>query len=127
MEESRELVFDLTSRELAHTRKRHRHFEQLSLIFKRIVVIDVTAGVLQIILLVEVRHFCDSCKRQISELRLDPFRCCVLDSETMPEGIEYSERYYDESFEYRHVTIPKSMAEKLRYRVLREVPIFRTP
>jgi len=42
----------------------------------------------------------------------------------MPEGIEYSERYYDESYEYRHVTIPKSMAEKLRYRVLREVPPF---
>lgn len=42
----------------------------------------------------------------------------------MPEGIEYSERYYDESYEYRHVTIPKSMAEKLRYRVMREVRSF---
>jgi len=46
MEVGLELVFDLTLCELAHARKRNRHFEQLLLIFKRIVVIDVTAAVL---------------------------------------------------------------------------------
>eukprot|EP00210_Caulerpa_lentillifera_P009639 g9195.t1 len=38
----------------------------------------------------------------------------------MPDGIEYSERYYDESYEYRHVTLPRSMAHKINYRVMKE-------
>mmetsp|Transcript_98273 Transcript_98273/g.174975 ORF Transcript_98273/g.174975 Transcript_98273/m.174975 type:complete len:89 (+) Transcript_98273:68-334(+) len=30
-----------------------------------------------------------------------------------PERVEYSEKYYDDQFEYRHVILPKDLAHKL--------------
>jgi cyclin-dependent kinase regulatory subunit CKS1 len=35
-----------------------------------------------------------------------------------PEEIEYSEKYYDDFYEYRHVTLPKAVFKQLPTREL---------
>jgi cyclin-dependent kinase regulatory subunit CKS1 len=63
------------------------------------------------------------CKARLHSTSVQPFTLCVSPihaSPFTPTIVQYSEKYEDLSYEYRHVILPKDLAKELPKRTLSE-------